>query len=160
MNSLIEEKFFGYGNFLGFRKPVFTEKIFGVDNFHLVIKKTSAPVTTEKIFRALPDDLTLARLPEFLRKNSFKFKDDELKIFAKEIRFNVKAAAKKIVVALSLERQELEIVRRLSEGVALKEIKKKFGITNKKISQIEMKLVGRFMSYHDDAKKFFISFTR
>lgn len=182
MNSLIEEKFFGYGNFLGFRKPVFTEKIFGVDNFHLVIKKTSAPVTTEKIFRALPDDfknksarpfllacglndaeffddvpddLTLARLPEFLREISFEFKDDELKIFAKEIRFNVKAAAKKIVVALSLERQELEIVRRLSEGVALKEIKKKFGVTDEKISQIEMKLVGRFMSYQDDAKKIF-----
>ena len=104
-------------------------------------------------FADMPDDLTLAELPEYLAENSPDFDADKLKKFAELLRFDVKAGAKKIVAVLSKNEREFNVVRRRAEGDTLEEIGKKFDLTRERVRQLEKKSVRRFENCRDIAKK-------
>ena len=106
-------------------------------------------------FVDLPDDLTLAELPEYFAENAIDFDIDELKNFISALRFDVRACAKKIFASLFKNEREFNVVCRRAKGDTLEEIGKIFGVTRERVRQIEAKSVGRFNKYRSDAKKIF-----
>ena len=153
-----------------------------IDLIIAAFEKFSAAVSTKKLFRYLPndfknkrarpfllacslkdanffidlpDDLTLAQLPEYLIENSIDFSVDSLKAFANALHFDVKACAKKIVSALFKDEREFNIVYRRADRGTLEEIGKNFGVTRERVRQIESKSVERFMKRRVAAKKIF-----
>jgi len=106
-------------------------------------------------FVDLPDDLTLAELPEYFAENAIDFDIDELKNFISALRFDVRACAKKIFASLFKDEREFNVVCRRAKGDTLEEIGKIFGVTRERVRQIEAKSVGRFNKYRSDAKKIF-----
>ncbi len=106
-------------------------------------------------FIALPDDLTLAELPEYLAENAIDFDIDELKNFVSVLRFDVRVCSKKIFASLFKDEREFNVVCRRAKGYTLEEIGKNFGVTRERVRQIEAKSIGRFNKYRSDAKKIF-----
>lgn len=106
-------------------------------------------------FVALPEDLTLAELPKCLIENSIEFDTDKLKNFAKVLRFDVRACAKKNVASLFKSEREFNVVCRRAKGDTLEEIGKNFGVTRERVRQIEKKSVDKFIKHRSDVKKIF-----
>ena len=106
-------------------------------------------------FVDLPDDLTLAKLPEYLSENNFVFDVDELKKFVDELDFDVRRAAKKILTNLFENERDFEIVRRRAGGATLEQVGKEFGLTRERIRQIESKAARKFRHPKNGAKKIF-----
>ncbi len=102
---------------------------------------------------ALPNDLTLAELIECLSEDLIDFDADKLKHFVAALHFDVRACAKRIVVALFKNKREFDIVYRRANGDTLEEIGREFGVTRERIRQLEAKAGDRFNSYGTDAKK-------
>lgn len=110
--------------------------------------------------RHLPEDLTLAEFPEYLAENSIDFAADSLKNFIDALRFDVRAEAKKIIVAVFKSERELEVVCRRAKGETLEGIGREFGLNSERVRQIESKSVAGFMKRRTQAKKIFSSFMR
>ena len=104
-----------------------------------------------KFFPDLPENVTLADLPEYLANNPVD--DVALKIFAEEIRFDVRARAKKIVDSLSKTTRESDVVRRRAEGQTLEEIGRDFNVTRERIRQIESKSAKKFRGHRAELRK-------
>ena len=102
---------------------------------------------------ALPDDLTLAELIEFLSENRIDFEDDKLKHFVTALRFDVRACAKRIVADLFDDEREFDVVYRRAKGDTLEGIGKNFGVTRERVRQLEAKSVGKFNKHRADTKK-------
>ena len=148
-----------------------------VDLIIAAFEKFSASVTIKNLFRDLPDEfrgkpaqpfllacnvdffadmpknLTLAELTAYLAANSTDFDADSLKNFAKMLRFDVKAATKKIVDMLFRGKRDFNIVRRRAEGATLEEIGQNFNLTRERVRQLEQKSIHRFEYRRDTAKK-------
>ena len=103
----------------------------------------------------LPEDLTLAEFLEYIAENSIYFDVNNLKNFANELHFNLKACAKKIFASLFKSEREFNVVCRRAKGDTLEEIGKNFGVTRERVRQIEAKSVGKFNKYRSDVNKIF-----
>ena len=107
------------------------------------------------LFVVLPENLTVAELPEYLVENSLAFQADELKNFSNELNFDVRDYAQKVVPTLFKNERELEIVRRRAGGATLEQVGKEFGVTRERVRQMESKPIVRFNNCRADLKKFF-----
>lgn len=104
-------------------------------------------------FVDLPEDLTLAELPEYLAENAIDVNVNDLKIFVDNLSFDVRVCAKNIFTELFKSEREFNVVSRRAKGDTLEEIGKKNGITRERVRQIEAKSVGRFNKYRSDINK-------
>lgn len=107
------------------------------------------------LFAILPEDLTLAQLPEYLAENSIDVNVNDLKIFVDDLSFDVRVCAKNIFTEMFKSEREFNVVSRRAKGDTLEEIGKKIGITRERVRQIEAKSVGKFNKYRSDVKKIF-----
>ena len=106
-------------------------------------------------FATLPEELTVAELPEYLAENSLELNADKLKNFVNALHFDARACAEKIVSTNFKDKRELDVVSRRAEGRRLEKIGKEFGVTRERIRQIELKSINRFIKQCADAKKIF-----
>ena len=111
--------------------------------------------TIEFLKNALPEDLTLARLPEYLAENSLVLQADELKNFAAALQFDVKVQAKEIVSTLFKAERNFDLLCHRAEGETLKKIGEIFNLTRERVRQIELKAINIFEGHHETARKIF-----
>lgn len=109
----------------------------------------------KNLFVVLPENLTLEQIPEFIAENDFDFDSDVLKIFAGELDFDVRLAAKQLLTNLFDNERDFKIIRRRAGGATLEQVGKEFGITRERIRQIESKAARKFRHPKNGAKKIF-----
>ena len=106
--------------------------------------------------KSIPENLTLAELPDYLGKNSLSIDINLLKKFVQNfIDFDVRACAKKIATAPFQNKRGLEVVLRRAEGKTLDAIGKEFKLTRERVRQIESKATKKFAASHADCEKIF-----
>lgn len=103
----------------------------------------------------LPEDLTLAQLPEYLAENSLVLQADELQNFAAALQFDVKAQAQKIISTLFRDKRNFDLLCHRAEGETLKKIGRIFNLTRERVRQIEAKTISRFAEHHATVIKIF-----
>lgn len=109
----------------------------------------------KNLFVVLPENLTLEQIPEFIAENDFDFDSDVLKIFADELDFDVRLAAKQLLTNLFENERAFEIVRRRAGGATLEQVGKELDVTRERIRQIESKPARKFRHLKNGAKKIF-----
>ena len=104
-------------------------------------------------FVDLPEYLTLSELPKYLAENEIAFNINELKNFANELCFDMRAYAKKIIATLFKSEREFGIIRHRAQRKTLEEVGKSFNLTRERVRQIEKKILKRFCYRRANAKK-------